>query len=677
MISAMKMLGKSILLRAGYYESEDESKKREIYLKHQSIIPRQSEKREKFAVALNFDMQTSEFDIFLDEEITPGNRDVFFAFSLGAPKDKKKFLSTNSMAGFYTKTFDDALTYIESRRNNRKTGQWFSENISENYDRLMKKIRDVFYQKGEKGYELKTEMILAEKQEALHTMADRLNEQQKNPEKTIPVEALMNSFINQKLLGGSGKSTEKFPPIVLAKFDGKSILENELLRTSYINLVYFDLFERFFSVDTQKDKYCHVCGKKADVIGEVPFKMKFYGITNHLYFENLDNKGAYKSFSICRNCLGEVLTGMKFITDELRDFLLGVPCYLVPSMESPEESFKKKYKSIFKLLKKNKSFHQEIQEIEKLVKKSDRKNFHFHLLFYFSPPASQAFDILKLISDIDYRGLVSKMKLIDDINEKWDLSLLKNSISLNDMRYLLFPSNDSHPKPDTALYRKDILDLLEAFIHGYPVSYPVLVKRFMTIYRLKFNRDKSRFADAFKMILLLSLFNQIHPLKGVEPMAPIEGNPVTEIKNPDYQSFFDAHPSIYQKDYHRQGLFLLGTVINSIVSAQRKKATKGEGEEGGPKKGRKLSSTFMKKLNYSGIPGRRVSRLVAEAQNFYQIYDKEIYKVPGIWGNVMDRLQGIETSSMKPEEIVFYILTGISFAGYLGMKKGLEKKEEK
>jgi hypothetical protein len=91
MINAMKMLGKSILLRAGYYKSEDEIEKRKIYLNHQSIIPRQSEKRENYAIALNFDTKKSEFDIFLDEEITPGNRDLFFAFSLGAPKDKKSF----------------------------------------------------------------------------------------------------------------------------------------------------------------------------------------------------------------------------------------------------------------------------------------------------------------------------------------------------------------------------------------------------------------------------------------------------------------------------------------------------------------------------------------------------------------------------------------------------------
>ena len=105
---------------------------------------------------------------------------------------------------------------------------------------------------------------------------------------------------------------------------------------------------------------------------------------------------------------------------------------------------------------------------------------------------------------------------------------------------------------------------------------------------------------------------------------------------------------------------MLGTVINSIVYAQRDK-----------------SSSFMRKLNFSGIPARQVNRLVGEVQNYYQIYNKDIYEEPGIWGNIMDRLQGIEESSMKPEEIVFYILTGISYAKYIGIKKGMEKKEGK
>ena len=155
------------------------------------------------------------------------------------------------------------------------------------------------------------------------------------------------------------------------------------------------------------------------------------------------------------------------------------------------------------------------------------------------------------------------------------------------------------------------------------------------------------------------------------------GDTVTEIQNKDYRKFFEAHRTIYENNFHRQGLFLIGTVINSIVSAQRKKSSDKtqESEEQGQR--RKLSSTFMRKLNLSGIPARRVNRLVGEVQNFFQIYNKNIYEEPGIWGNIMDRLQGIEESSMYPEEIVFYILTGISYANYIGMKKVMEKKEGK
>jgi len=468
----------------------------------------------------------------------------------------------------------------------------------------------------------------------------------------------------------------------LAKIDGKSILEYleyKNLKSSYINLVYYDLFERFFIENAQKEKICHICARNKEVIGEIPLPMKFYGITNYLYFENLKNQVAYRSFSICRECLTEVLTGMRYTSNELRDWILGITCYLVPSMETEEENFENRYKGIFKLLNKKEGYQKDIEEIDKLVKKSAWKNFYFNLLFFDSLPGSQVFNILKLISNIEYQKLVSKMALFHEINKTYELSLLKNSsISLNDVGFHLFPSASSHgKKPDPALYRKDILDLLEAFLQGYPMNYHMLIKRFMHIYRLKFHRNNTDALATFKMVLLLSIFNKIKPLKGVKAMEDKTGNTVTEIQNEDYRKFIEEHQVIYEKNFHRQGLFLLGTVINSIINAQKKKFFDKGQEVEALRQRRKLSSTFMRKLNFSGIPARRVNRLVGEVQNFYQIYNKDIYEEPGIWGNIMDRLQGIEESFLNPEEIVFYILTGISYASYIGMKKGMEKKEGK
>ncbi|MCD6359623.1 MAG: hypothetical protein J7M38_02090 [Armatimonadetes bacterium] len=680
MINSFRILGKSILQKAGYYDTEDENQKREIYLKNQSIVPEQRKDRAKNAIAINFDRQKREFTFELDKEITPVNRDYFFAFSVGAPKDKKKFLSTNNMGSFYRKVFDDSLSYLAKKRNESKNKKWFSENILKDYDSLIKKIKDMFYVKEGNDYILNKELLSTDKKETLHKIEERIKDKQKDSSKPISVETLYNTFINMELFANEGKSENKFPPVILAKIDGKSVLEYKNLKPSYINLVYYDLFERFFIENGQKEKICHICARNKEVIGEIPLPMKFYGITNYLYFENLKNQVAYRSFSICRECLKEVLTGMTYTSNELRDRILGITCYLVPSMETEEENFENKYRGIFKLLNKKEGYQKDIEEIDKLVKKSVRKNFYFNLLFFDSPPGSQVFNIIKLISNIEYQSLISKLKLFHVCNKAYQLSLLKNGIGLNDLRLHLFPSEKSHSKSDPRRYRKDILDLLEAFLQGHPVNYNILIKRFMYIYRLKFHRHKDSQPTidnlaAFKMVLLLSILDKIKPLRGAKTMESKAGNTVTEIQNEDYRKFIEAHEAIYEKSCYRQGLFLLGTVINSIINAQSKKFSDKAQDSEAQRQRRKLSSTFMGKLNFSGIPARHVNRLVGEVRNFSNIY--AVYEEPGIWGSIMDRLQGIEESSMKPEEIVFYILTGISYANYIGRKKGMEKKEGK
>ncbi len=312
----------------------------------------------------------------------------------------------------------------------------------------------------------------------------------------------------------------------------------------------------------------------------------------------------------------------------------------------------------------------DINIIDGLLRQANRKNFKFNLLFFDSPPNSQVFDIVKYISNIDYQNLSEKLKLFDKYNKEYNLNLFgnNNGINLNDIRNHLFPSDFTHNKVNPSLFRKDILELLEAFLHDNSLNYNMLIKRFMNIYQLKFNRNKIDELSPFKMILMLSIFNKIKPLKGAKTMET--GSCVTEIQQEKYQKFFTEHHVVYENNSHRQGLFLLGTIINGIVYEQRKKSsTKSKG--GSENKKMKASSTFLKKLNYNGIPARRINKLIAEVQNYALIY--AIYEETGIWGTMMDRLQGIEKSTMKGEEIVFYILTGISFNKYLGLTKNLEK----
>jgi CRISPR-associated protein Csh1 len=135
-------------------------------------------------------------------------------------------------------------------------------------------------------------------------------------------------------------------------------------------------------------------------------------------------------------------------------------------------------------------------------------------------------------------------------------------------------------------------------------------------------------------------------------------NFITDIIKEEYKNFFVNHHSVYEKNIYRQGLFLLGTVVSKIKYAQKGK-----------------SSNILSKLNYEALSARRVPSFFNKIKEFSTIYKKDIFEEKGIWGNIIDRLQGIEGSGMKSDEVIFYILSGMSFEDYLGIKRGIEKKK--
>ncbi|MBF0449915.1 MAG: hypothetical protein HQK75_04375 [Candidatus Magnetomorum sp.] len=664
MIRNFKILGESVL-KNDAYNSMSELEKIKSYLFYQSIVPNQKDPAE-FAIAINFDTKKKQFRFELDKEIRRDNRLYFFAFSVGAPRDKKKFLATNAMEPLYSIVFSDAIDYLKKIRSDKKSKKRIDKIIDPVYDALLETMQQTYYIEQEKGFILNKELMAPDQKEEFNQIEQELLEKQKNST-PIPIIEVYKKFIEKK-----------FPQITIAmiKIDGKHILDFDQYRDAYIQLVYYDLFERFFIKDVIiKNHSCHLCNSKTECTGKISFPMNFFGTTNSLFFGDLDNKKKLlDSFSICRDCLQEVKTGMKYIANSLNEYLLGIPCYLIPEFDEAESDFEKKYSLIFKLLKTDKKGYQhEIDEINLLIKKSDKKSFAFCLLFYDSPPGKQDFTVLKLISHLEYRQLKESLKFFDHYNSLYSLYQFDNNIhvTINTIRNLLF---QSQKKSDAKTYRKDLLDLFSDFVYGKSISYHMCIKRFINKFKHTFLDSKRNVnkLSAFQLIIILSVFNSIKPLTGVKKMSMTNGNVLTTVYDERFIKFFETHKEIYENEFHRQGLFLLGTLINTIISEQLKKRIKNEDSNTSAKG---LSSTFMKKLNFNGISPRRVQRLVAEVKNYSQIYN--IYEPKGIWGNIMDRLQGIEQSSLNGEEIVFYILTGISFSNYLAMTHATKKQGEK
>ena len=139
----------------------------------------------------------------------------------------------------------------------------------------------------------------------------------------------------------------------------------------------------------------------------------------------------------------------------------------------------------------------------------------------------------------------------------------------------------------------------------------------------------------------------------------MSGESITEILKQDYKDFFDIHKGIYENQNYRQGLFLLGTIIAKIKKAQGDK-----------------NINILSKLNYSALSVRRVQTFLNKIFETEQIYKKNIFIEENVWANITDRLQGIEKTNMKTEEIIFYILSGLSYSNYLSQKYSKEKKSK-
>lgn len=662
MINAFNNIGYSILKKDGYFETENILEKRKILLFHQSLILK--EKKDKKgnkilngrAICLNFDLENKEIEFKLSEkELIEEHRESFFAFRLAAPKDKKKFLSTNNVTTFFTSLFKESIEYINDKNEKRKSKLWFYENVSYEYRQFLEEIYNQFFVKIDKSIFLDYKKLAKDQMNIFNNIKEEYPK-----EKT---DEWYKRFLNKKFFNSESKNIFNFPYIFIITFNNLFIQQYEKGKYNYdyISLCYYDLLKRFSIENSKNNKHCHICKKNKDVMQDLPLPMKFYGTTNNLNFEQVSKSNAYKSFAVCEECLFQIMTGMKYIENVFAEYMFDLNTYLIPINQKEITFDPKLYKGIIKILKTKKSQYQtEIEQIETILKKANRKNLYFNLMFYYHPPGSQQFDIIKLISNIELNKLILKLEMFDEMTKIYKLDEIgngTNALTINNLRYYLFPSFLSHKNPDYNVYSQDLVNFLESFLTDYKIEYQMLIQRFIIIFKKRLNRNNINELSAFKMNLFISIFFKLKLIKEGGKMDT--GKTVSEVMKKEYQEFFDVHYDVYGHNAFKQGLFLLGTVISKIKYAQKEK-----------------SSNFLKKLNFEGIPIRRIPALINQVKDFEDIYRKKIFQEAGIWGNILDRLQGIEKSNMKPDEVVFYLLSGISYEDYLGMKRGYEKKLE-
>lgn len=462
--------------------------------------------------------------------------------------------------------------------------------------------------------------------------------------------------------------------------DGVSIysikLNNDLLikQKEYRTMLYYEKIDCLFDNNNKNYKKnllkvakCSLCDKTniQTTSNATNLNFNFY-ITNKIGFAS-DFDGKFtKNFNICKECYMDLMTGERFIDNNMKTYIGGLRPYIIPTL-----LFKNADLNFVELSNSIKHLNNAIVNLNSLSKldkqiidfkefKDEKNNIIINYLFY--RKGKGYFKILKLIKDVP----PSRLSIINDkefeINKLIKEDYKDNKrfiIDLNSIYYSIPISNN-----DVA-YSK-FLDVLDAIFSDRKIDYSFLLDQFAEIIRIiHFKRNEYNISPKnsleFKTIQLnfiLLFFNKLNLLRGLKMNGSKENIAVPE----EITKFWN---DIGTYDDPRKALFLLGYIVGNVGNKQYKSGHK--------------TKPILNKINFQGMNIQTIIRLTND------IFEKLAqYKILGYNEAIFHqykRLIDIYSSDwpLNNQENIFYILSGYSFSTYQAITTGkieLPKEDE-
>jgi len=552
------------------------------------------------------------------------------------------------------------------------------------------------YKKGNKDKEKKN--ILSEylqnlAEQEITVFLKKFIEKDKSGYRNILNDYLLNNILQIPKNTYDNFDKEEQIPLFSLKIDDQYLHEIDEIKNEYLELVEHELKERFFSnkSDIAKNSLCSLCKQKKKIVtGKIDIPTKFYLKDKPYFFENLQENNKWKAFSVCDNCLEELLVGTNYMRDNMEaeffysqflivpknlQFLPMIDRNKIDEIKSIVETAFTEEKSISEIddrLKRHGRF------LKELVKNNQRVDF----LFFVVPQGQGAsFKVIEIVQDIEWEKIIKLINTIYSTQNSEFYEDLFPVISFKIIRNLLFPSFYSHPKVPYDSFRKELLIFLKRLLKHHTMDQKQLIRKFVTIQEKTFRRgtenqspaEKIRtdyfsvensyfFTSPLHMHIFLKTLYDLNSLKGATIMKSGENFVQIEETTPKLDAFFKTHPEIYGKSPVRRGLVALGFLMHKILSRQLADKKKG---------------TVMHKLNFGGIPHNRLKTFICDIADMLTIYD--IYRsaeVRIVLAYVQDSIISDDSEALSPQENVFFILTGISVGRYINPPNKRNGEEE-
>ncbi|MDD2331597.1 MAG: TM1802 family CRISPR-associated protein [Candidatus Cloacimonetes bacterium] len=655
MIHIYANIGKILKDKVKYKQLPDMDRKRFLISQYcadlRSYGPRKDNDQVGRLINLNLDTQKGTCRFELGSQLDPEREMDFMVMQKMAPNDPLIFASHKAFKSILA---FDLLGFIGKNRN---MIAWTDPAKVDKCFAYLKHLQDTFYRNDTPGLRPKYELFPIDQQEGfpdpeINTTLAPLRNDPAKYKKKYPTE-VTNYF---------EKVISKLPARKTAfalQIDGKFLQDTEY-GVCYLDVLYYYLIDRIFT-ESRKRGVCHICSEEKHLAKDVNLKQKFYGVKNPLYFDGVNIANSSRGFSACHDCYTKITIGSTFAMRNLDSYFLGLNLMVLPEFSNvdtfhSEDIDPVRLRAILSLMKNldydlRKNNLSAIESLESRIKS-------FSLFLYDKPkPSSQQFPVYGLINSVWLKGLRKKTEQLGELVIEQELQKFmgKSSLSVESLRYLLYPSRDSHPalkQKDYKIIQKQLVQFLNTYLRDHKFNYKQLIQQFTDINARKIihlAQDRSSyFIDIAPFLMNLYIkhlvyFNQI---EGVHSME--EKQMATTLDHEEISKYFQLNDRIYGNNYLAQGLFIMGFYIGEIEKKNKQK---------------KIKATIIKKLNLRGIPLQKVPAVMALVDNMRDIYN--CYYHNDLDAYYRECMTEYSKATLLPEEVVFHIMAGRAYHRYL------------
>ena len=329
-----------------------------------------------------------------------------------------------------------------------------------------------------------------------------------------------------------------------------------------------------------KQSNCHLCGQNK----------KTYDTAIYKCFTN--DKEVYKNtdkynFSICEDCLLDVLNGRNYINDILKISWMGSEVMFLP------HEFNIYIKNIYEYIDNNKHITSLLGQIreaeEEVLDKISKTNCMTDIIFFSDPKSSSEWKITYAIRDV----MPSRMSIISRNISKYKNKKIDAYFCLAKiMNYLCYSDGKFDSK------NKDRMRLLDIIFHGSKYSRELFFNKVMSKYKTKyFESLNNKKATNRKYIIkdIHEIYNFMCNCGCLENSWMMINEEGEIMKYNNISEFFETNKNFFDDDI-KKAWFIMGQIYRDTINASKSYyKDKSEGNIAFDNKGQSYENSHLEK----------------------------------------------------------------------------------